>query len=127
MHLVNSMLQLVHELPGRPSGTAAAADLPGGGRRPELLGNQVRSCPFGEDGDDLLIFLKGGGRIEKLQTEAAGKGQLFLYRIGAVSCSISLRSLHTSRTRWRRLEVAQIRTFSGGASAPPSMTAFRYL
>ena len=34
-------------------------------------------------------------------------------------CSTSLRSLHTSRTRWRRLEVAQIRTFSGGASAPP--------
>lgn len=37
LHLVNSMLQLVHELPGRPSGTAAAADLPCGGCGPELF------------------------------------------------------------------------------------------
>ena len=81
---------MIDKLLRRAAGTAAAADLPCGGRRPELLGSQVRSCPFGEDGDDLLIFLKGGGRIEKLQTEAAGKGQLFLYRIGAVDVTVML-------------------------------------
>lgn len=46
LHLVNSMLQLVHELPGRPSGTAAAADLPGGGCGPELFRREVRPRLF---------------------------------------------------------------------------------
>lgn len=46
LHLVNSMLQLVHKLPGRPSGTAAAADLPGGGCGPELFRREVRPRLF---------------------------------------------------------------------------------
>ena len=84
------MLQLVHELPGRPSGTAAAADLPGGGCGPELFRREV--CPrlFRKCGDDLLVFLKGGGRVEDLQAEAAGQRQLFLHGVGAMNVTVVL-------------------------------------
>lgn len=70
----------------------------------------------------------GPGR--RSASRRAGQRQLFLYGVGAVNVAVVLHiaavAPHLPHQR-RRLEVAQIRTFSGGASAPPSMTAFRYL